>query len=484
MDIVIDISRLESFLDLPPEEMFWTFFINFGWILLAFAFVRGVLEIYLSYIRNKWAATNKTIMLAIDIPRGNEQSPKAVENLFNYLGGAQGSISFFEKWFEGKFQKSFSFEIVSIEGYIQFLIQTPIEHRYLVETAVYSQYPDAEITEVDDYTKDLPALLPDRDYDVWGTEFIQSSLPALPIKCYLEFEHQFGPKETHFKDPMTLLMDLCSSLHAGEQLWFQIIIVPIGFDWVKASARESNKILNRKEKAASSGLFSSLLSNIHSFISIALPIWIVPTTPEKEEKAKLMTELSPSEKRRIEAIEDKASKLAFEAKIRVVYVARREVMNKAKVAAGMVGYMKQFTALDLNSFKPDIKKTFTKAAYFFVPSRILKKQKDIYESYLGRSDSRGADPGLYSVEELATIWHFPIEATVKGAMIQKAPGRRADAPASLPLAEEEVLPLPDIFRSLPEKRYTSLKEEKPALVDLKEIEEKEPLPPDNLPYVE
>ncbi|NTU99066.1 hypothetical protein HGA64_03615 [Candidatus Falkowbacteria bacterium] len=38
-------------------------------------------------------------------------------------------------------------------------------------------------------------------------------------------------------------------------------------------------------------------------------------------------------------------------------------------------------------------------------------------------------------EELATLWHFPIEHVVKAPMLQKASGRRAEAPMSLPVSE-------------------------------------------------
>ena len=58
------------------------------------------------------------------------------------------------------------------------------------------------------------------------------------------------------------------------------------------------------------------------------------------------------------------------------------------------------------------------------------------------------------IEELATLWHFPLEANVKAPFIQKAPGRKADAPASLPIFEEttsRVLP-PDIFGDLATKK--------------------------------
>jgi hypothetical protein len=242
MNIVINTKGIENFLNLPPEMMFWAFLANFGWIIIGIVFIFGVLQVYLLWVRNKWSESHRTALLAIDIPKSNEQSPKAVENMFTYLAGAHGSVNFFEKWFEGKYQKSFSYEIVSLEGYTQFLIRTPLEYKNLIESSVYSQYPDAEISEVDDYTETVPQHYPDEEYDVWGTEFMQSDSWVYPIKSYKEFEHQMGPSETQFKDPMAALMDLCGSLRQGEQLWIQFLITPIGFDWVKEAEKEIDKI--------------------------------------------------------------------------------------------------------------------------------------------------------------------------------------------------------------------------------------------------
>ena len=448
MNIVINTTGFDQFLNLPSSLMAWVFFRDFGWLILALIYLFGVREVYLLYIRRKWEKTHKSIMLAIDIPRGNEQSPKAVENIFTYIAGAHGSINFFEKWFEGKFQKAFSFEIVSIEGYTQFLIQSPLEYRNLVESAVYSQYPDAEISEVDDYVGTVPRHYPDEEYDIWGTEFVQAKPWVYPIKCYQEFEHMQGPTETQFKDPMASLMDLCGTLRQGEQLWTQIIIIPTGFDWVKESEKEINKIFNRKEKTKP-GAASKLIEWMGEASEAVYSIWGDIDGAKKEEKSRTMMDLTPGEKRKVEGIQLKAGKLGFEAKIRMVYVARKEVMNKAKVANGLVGFMKQFATLDLNNLKPDIDYTFTKTVYFFTESRLNEKKNRIFTAYINRSDSRGRRPGLYNIEELATIWHFPIEANVKAAMIQKAPGRKADAPTALPLAEEKETSssAPDIFKT-------------------------------------
>ncbi len=442
MNIVINTTAFSQFLSLAPGQMLWVFWRDIGWLIISFIYLYGVRETYLLWLRRKWSLTHQNVLLAIDVPRGNEQSPKAVENIFAYLGGAQGSINFFEKWFEGKYQKSFSFEIVSLEGYTQFLIRTPLEFRNLVESAVYSQYPDAEISEVDDYIDKVPQNYPNDEYDLWGSEFIHVKSWVYPIKCYNEFEHQIGPSEMQFKDPMASLMDLCGSLHKGEQLWLQLIIIPTGFDWVKKCDHEINKILERPEKKKE-GLSNSIIKWLGELSELVYSIWgDIETT---EQKSRTMLDLTPAEKRQVENIQIKSSKIAFETKIRAIYVARKEVMDKTKVVGGLVGFMKQFAALDLNNIKPDVGHTFTKAVYFFTKYRLNTKKRRIFQAYINRSDSCGRKPGIYNIEELATLWHFPIAANVKAAMIQEASGRKANAPIDLPLASASKNIVPDIF---------------------------------------
>jgi hypothetical protein len=60
----------------------------------------------------------------VDVPRMNEQTAKAVEHIFSTIAGAYSGLDRFEKYWLGKFQPSFSFEIVSIGGYVQFLVHT------------------------------------------------------------------------------------------------------------------------------------------------------------------------------------------------------------------------------------------------------------------------------------------------------------------------------------------------------------------------
>ena len=433
MEFVVDFSPIRDYFSLSPYEMFWIFIFHFAWIFFAILFLMGAKVFWLKSVRRKWGKNNEYILLALDIPRGNVQSPQAVENLFTYFGGAHGTQNFFEKWFLGEYQLSFSFEVVSLEGYTQFLIRTPSQFRDLVESAVYSQYPDAEIVEVDDYCEDFPRKFPDEEYDIWGSEFIPSSHYMYPIKTYREFEHRLGPEETTFKDPMAELMELCSSLKRGENLLYQIIVIPTGFDWINDGQGEIDAILGKKKKASLLNRFIDWIVGIISDLSEAIySIWGDIDDRGADEFKKLsMMELTPKQKKKIESIELKSAKLGFLCKIRVVYLAKKEVMNKAKVVNGFVGFIKQFSALDLNGFKPDLKATATKSAYFNKGPKLIAKKNNIINNYIDRNDWAGRTPFLLNIEELATIWHFPVEATANAPLIQKTAAKRYKPPANL-----------------------------------------------------
>jgi len=441
--MTLDLAPLYNFFQLPADQIVLKTLINVGWIPIVIAMLWGAKEAWLYYIQNKWGATIKKVLLAIDIPRGNEQSLKAVENIFTYFGGAHSTFTFLEEYWLGYFQLSFSFEIVSIDGYTQFLIRTPEHFRNLVETAVYSQYPDAEITEVNDYTEGIPRKYPDDEYDIWGAEFIFTKNDMYPFKTYKEFESPLaGRPETQFKDPMASLMDLLSSLKKGEQLWYQILVAPTGFEWMGQGDKEISKLLNEKIKSKK-GIFGEIFSEIGGFINeffsqIADFMPWAKTDENSTDDTFKMLNLKPKEKKQMEAIQDKISKLGFKAKQRMVYVAKKDVMNKPKAVNGFVGYIKQFTDLDINNFKPDMDVTATAVAYFFKNYRLNQRKRKIMTGYQDRDSSIGRESKIYNIEELATLWHFPVEAVVKAPLIQKAPGRKAEPPMSLPIGEETV----------------------------------------------
>ncbi len=437
MTFTLDLSGLETLLYLGPAEALWRiFWWYFGWMPIAFVMLLGILEVWHKYRMHQWGAQQKFMLLAIDIPRNNAQSPRAVENLFTYFAGAHQSISWWEKWWKGFFQLGFSFEIVSIGGFIQFLIHTPVKFRSLVESAVYSQYPDAEIYEVEDYTEMAPHVYPDEEYDLWGAEFIQTADPVLPIRTYPEFEHKMGEPEVQWKDPLASLMDLMSSLQKGEQLWYQLVVIPIDTSWVRRRDLFISKILKEKLPGTKANSFVDQILEWMSDISEQIySLWGDIEDKKKSDDPLKMMNLKPGQKKLVEGAELKCAKLGFDVSIRGLYFSRIEVMNKPKVVNGFVGYIKQFNTNDLNGLKPDMKKTATSTNYFRAKKRLIYRKNQMMQAYRTRSDIMGRMPWVMNVEELATLWHFPIDAVVKAPLVQRASAHRVEPPMALPLDE-------------------------------------------------
>jgi hypothetical protein len=435
MEITLYLAQYAELLDLPFGQVIYRlFFWYFGWMPFAFVFLWLARELWLDWRSSLWSAKQSYLLLAIDVPNNNAQSPKSVENFFSYLHAAQSGPNLMEKWWEGKYQQSFSFEIVSIEGYIQFLIRVPSGFKDFVMTGLYAQYPDAEISVVNDYVDAAPDRYPDLDKDLWGSDFLLTGPQAMPIKVYKEFEHMLGAPEMTYRDTMASLMDVMSSLGPGEQLWYQIIATPTGFDWLKDSAATIDKLAGIKKKASpfSKTLFGKILVGVGKLAESLNP-WnvTIKKAPEKDKEVSWMN-MHPKTKRQIDAIQMKATKIGYSIKIRAIYLADKNVMNRAKGVSGFVGYMKQFAALDLNGFMPDGKSTATSTAYFRAAPRVNKRKNRIISSYKNRSSSVGKAPYVLNVEELATIWHFPIDAVVKAPLLQRASSRKVEAPMSLP----------------------------------------------------
>ncbi len=224
----------------------------------------------------------------------------------------------------------------------------------------------------------------------------------------------------------------------GEQFWYQIIVYPTGYDWVKKGDAEISRILKEKPKGSKNIADFLIEGSVNTLWSFSEMIFTTGAENEKkkEEDSLKMMNLKPKEKKQVEAIQGKISKQGFECKIRFAYVAKKEVFNKAKAIFGIIGFMKQFMDLDLNNFKPDMAVTATSAHYFFTESRKNEKKGKIVRAYKDRTGTRGRKRFILNIEELATLWHFPVEAVVKAPLIQKSPGRKAEPPMTLPIMEE------------------------------------------------
>ena len=432
-DLLFDFSLFTEVATMTPWDSFWFVFLRGGWMIILAGLLWGTWMYWNFYILNAFADSIPYVLLAIDVPKNNEQGPLAVENIFSQLAGAHGTETLYERYWEGKSQLSISLEIVSINGYVQFVIRTPVKFRDLVEAAVYAQYPDAEMTEIEDYVLNAPQRWPDPDYQYFGLEYKLHKPDVYPIRTWLEFEDKLSGE---FKDPMAALLEIMGKIGPGEQIWFQLVITPIDDKWKEKGEKVVNKLISRKEKVKET-IFSTLLNVPFTILSIVSDIMFGAGEQTKsksnEDPPTMMLHLSPGEKDVVAAIQHKMSKIGFRTKFRIMYIARNEVYHVPRGGHAVVGATKQFNSVELNRFSVQ-KKIWTKVYYMFTKYRLNDRRNKLMRAYRVRSDARGAGPGfVLNIEELASMWHFPV-MQVKAPLVKKTEAKRAEPPFHLPVA--------------------------------------------------
>lgn len=427
-----------------PATIALQLFLGGGWIVFLLLFIYGLYTVWLDGKRGQFAAKWKYVLLAIDIPKNNIQTPKAVESIFIALAGAQSSGNLVDIYWNGKIQESFSFEIVSLEGYVQFLVRTPKHFRDLVEAAIYAQYPEAEIIEVDDYVSAYSDIkFPNEKYDLWGTEFILARDYPYPIRTYADFEHKLTGE---LIDPMAGVLEVLTRMGAGEQAWMQFVITPQKPGW----GEKSKKIIKemKGETYAPPETFSDKLTKpigwLGSLASILADEILGAGEPsvKKEDNKDKMSRLSPGERLVFENMQRKLAQHAFRVKFRFVYFGEKSNFNKGRGVAAVISSLQQFSVADSNGFKPG-PRSKTSADYFRVKERVAERQRRMLRNFASRSNYNGDDVSnmLLCSEELASLWHFPV-MSVKAPTVEKIGSKRAVPPSRLPYESRHLMSTP------------------------------------------
>jgi hypothetical protein len=349
-----------------------------------------------------------------------------------------------EKWVDGKVQLSYAFEIVSIGGEAHFFIKIPKGLRDSVEASIYSQYPEAEISEGDDYSRYIPQDIPNGDWDMWGCDYKALKPSAYPIKTYVDFETEHESKEEKRVDPMAELFETMAKIKPGEQLWFQILAEPITdqeLPWVTEGKKIRDDIARRNKKPGPER--KSLLMEAADVLITGEP----PKEPPKEEKEMIPSEmkLTPGERDVITAVERKISKRGFNTTIRFIYLGQKEVFFKPKLKL-IMSYLSAFFTQNLNGLVPygqpymtKVKKRLFPLYNIFMVRRLYLKKRALFRRYRTRSTSAypknqmWPSPFVLNVEEMASIFHFPGKISAPAPFIERIDAKKGEAPSGLPV---------------------------------------------------
>jgi hypothetical protein len=144
--------------------------------------------------------------------------------------------------------------------------------------------------------------------------------------------------------------------------------------------------------------------------------------------------LTPDMKSRLEGVAMKISKPGFECKLRVIYLSPRAIINRGRTIATIKGSLAQYNSLNSNGFA-GVGRIMTKEDWFWEKWFVEGKKNRVWNAFRKRNSWAGAGRYILNIEELATIWHFPI-ITVKAPLVSKTESRRGEPPNRLPQTTE------------------------------------------------
>ena len=413
----MDVSSLINQLKLFSLNKFLYDFANVvvgAWIFWApFLLVYFLWKLWVYYIRSFFISKIEWVLLEIKIPRDMPKSPQAMELILSAFYQTRPG-TFFDKYRDGFVTPWFSLEIVSVGGDIRFFIYTQKFFRKNVETEIYAQYPDVEVSEADDYTKGVFGSGLEESFDLGGWEFILGKSDAYPIKTYIDYKlDKLEAEEEQKNDPMTSLIEFLGSLRESEQAWLQILIrATKSKTWKEEGKQLVDEIMKRDEETVKKREKNSKEGKIDfSIMSV-----------------------SPGERLIAETIERNVSKLGFDTVIRGFCVAPMDKFNKS-AKFSLMGAMRQYNTLNLNEFK-SLNGTSVDSYYVnLAKTRAKRKKRIILDAYRQRAGfyvPHERKTFVLNTEELATIFHFPgrVSETPTFARIE---AKKGEPPIGLPI---------------------------------------------------
>lgn len=318
----------------------------------------GVGYLWVVWMRNKDREQRSLdfVLLSVSVPRDNEIKIDAAEQMFASLYSIyKGSTFSFLTT-----QDHFSLEIVALPEEIKFYISCPKSLQDLVEKQIHGAYPGADVRELEEYN------IFSEDGKLAFAALKLKSSNYYPIKTYKDLA----------TDPLSQITSVLAKMSPGEGAAIQILAAPADGKWRSAG----KKYISKTKQAELS--------------------------PKNEGKV-------PPEPKKMEAIENKISKVGFDVVVRIVVSAKTD--QGAKVH------------LD------NIKSTFSQftSEYNGFSGAGIRFKKQFLVDFVYRYIPLFGKYGVLNTEELASLFHLP-NKSVETPGILWVNAKRAPAPAQIP----------------------------------------------------
>lgn len=407
--------------EILPQSMQFVFLLSP--ILLAIILCLIMVDVWLRYIRAYFYNSLKYSVLELRLPKDTYKSPLAMETVFTAVHNTADGSAYAQYW-KGEYRPFYSFELVSIEGQVKFLVWCESRRKASIMAPLYAQYPGIEIIERDDYAKSVH--YDPKTMKMWAADWKLTKPDPYPIKTYLDWGLERDPKEEFKVDPLVPVLEFLGTVGPNQQVWIQFIIRAH-----KKNVRKKGSLFEKTDSWKDEGNKA-----INEILMRDPKNKITGWDPKKGTSQ--FVSISKGEQDVVSAIERSLSKPPFDVGIRAIYVGKKEDFDTPFGIGGLISSFKQFSSENLNGIKQD-GDTYV-AKFDGVPWEDYKNIRRNREcrmalaAYKRRSYFYPPYTGKVMVlnsEELATLYHFPgsVAAT---PTLERVPSKKAEAPANLP----------------------------------------------------
>ncbi len=394
-------------------------------IWLPFTLFYILYEKWFYFVRLKFALNQGRTTLRIHLPQEVFKSPEAMEGVLTQIHNVNSPDNLMQSWIDGKYPLVFSLELVSTGGEVRFYVNVPTKKtKNAVEAQLYAHYPGIEVTEEPhDYTDEI--VWDPNKYEYMSFHMGKKEEEIFPVRTYIDFGLDKIPKEEEKFEPMAAMLEQLGKAKPHERIWVQFLCVPHmkktfkngniheGPTWDKKASAKINEMLKRDQRA--------------------------PADPEEAyERAPMLT---MGERDVIAAIERNVSKYAYEVGIRWMYITEKGKFDGDFISPTIRSFA-QYDVIGRNGIGVRWRTDFD---YNWLSDRSGKRKLALKKRELADQKNRVYNidlknkvngtsvdaPKVFSVEELATMFHIP-GSSVMTPGLPRIMSTRKEAPSNLP----------------------------------------------------
>lgn len=425
--------------DLPLFTLEWL--IGTAPVWLPIGLIIGAWKIWIWYVQSLFLAGRKPVLLEMKIPRDISKSPRAMEVALTNFWLAAGETTFLDRGWKGQVRPYFALEIASFGGDVHFYIWCWSAQRSFIEQAIYGQYPEVELYEVEDYASkfvydperhwifatDWRKLPADRG-DVYGHGKFMG-IDAFPLRTYIDYELDKDPKEEFKVDPLGTILEFMGSIRPEEQMWVSLVIRRCGKYGV-LNAHERDDEWRKKVKIE--------VDKIRAQAAIVPQDVIKGVMKENDlDEDARPPQIRPSwmQNQLMQSMERNLGKLPFEFIGHGVYITSGEIRGPFFTSLRWIWkpYGNQAYASYLRPGRWHNPYDYPWQDYAGYRRNYLHARRffDCYRRRGGFHTPWILPSNVLTVEELATLWHPP-SRTVQVPGLERIPATKAAPPSNLP----------------------------------------------------